>query len=310
MLFAVNAFTTILVITLLSSYSYGSNGTSSRKQNKHNLSRKSGNDQKKLSGNKEFESLLDGKADIRRRARLLNTNSNFKINKRKIPLLCATFLNVSLPQTQYLFSNIKIMHEYCDWAVIIYDDRTMPATHICSNQTILPYLVHCKLASVLDSKKVHITSINNQDIVSIPKTVLYRELFPMLPYYEEVFLLDDDVSLAGGMFDPVTFLRAYRTAFGSDGPPLIAQPLLHDTPVMHDFLNYDHWQNISSSNSSSQSKRRKAIAAQVQVAEPLANIVQSVFFEWYVSMYVYASIHAVSSYSEHPYSIPYYSACV
>ena len=151
MLFAVNAITTILVITLLSSHSYESNGTTSRKQNKYNLTRKSGNEQKKQPGNKEFESLLDGKADIRRRARLLNTKSNFKINKRKIPLLCATFLNASLPQTQYLFSNIKIMHEYCDWAVIIYDDRTMPATQICSNQTILPYLVHRSIVIVIIS---------------------------------------------------------------------------------------------------------------------------------------------------------------
>lgn len=279
---SVNIFTTVLVIILLSHHSYGSNGTTSRKQNKYSqkTDTRTRNEPKKHTGSKEFESLKDGKADIRRRTRLLSTNSNVKINKRKIPLLCATFLNTSLPQTQYLFSNIEIMREYCDWAVIIYDDSTVPATQLCSNHTILPYIVHCKLAAVLGSKKVHVTSINNQELVSIPKAILYRELFPILPYYEEVFLLDDDVSLAGGMFDPEKFLHTYRTVFGLDGPPLIAQPLLLDTPVIHDFLNYDHWQSSNSSTNSSSIKNSNAIAAQVQLLEPLANIVQSAFFEW------------------------------
>ena len=293
---------TTFVIFILVSHSYGGNASSStiaRKSVKNSVSsyrksdKRTGNEPMKQRasgavGSKEFESLKDGKADIRRRTKLLSSNFSIELNKRKVPLLCATFLNASLPQTQNLLSNIQIMRECCDWAIIIYDDSELLSTKLCGNVTISPYLVHCKLATVLQNKKVHVTSFAHGNVVSIPKAVLYRELFPLLPFYDEVFLLDDDVSLSGGMFDPKKFLLAYRTAFGLNGPPLIAQPLLKDNPVMHNFLNYDYWQS-SSGNGSSRSGTR-AVAAKVLVVEPLVNIVQSAFFEWYVCTYVYMYI--------------------
>ena len=214
-------------------------------------------------------------------------------SKAPLPLLCATFLNTSIEQTLFLFSNIQIMRPYCDWAIVIYDDSQNSERTICNTASIAPFLVHCKLASSLDRKSVFRSKngVNGTSIVSIPKAVLYRELVPILSNYKEVFLLDDDVSLIG--FEPRTFLNIYHTAFGTEGPPLIAQPLIKNGIVMHYFLNDVYWKSPRTNSTNEIINNMKnngttilpdpsVLAAEVLIVEPLVNIIDAHFFEWFI----------------------------
>ena len=51
-----------------------------------------------------------------------------------------------------------------------------------------------------------------QNVFSIPKTALYKELLPLLPRYRKVFLLDEDILLhnfGSRLFDKVSKFRIY-----------------------------------------------------------------------------------------------------
>mmetsp|Transcript_26787 Transcript_26787/g.36899 ORF Transcript_26787/g.36899 Transcript_26787/m.36899 type:complete len:310 (+) Transcript_26787:205-1134(+) len=76
---------------------------------------------------------------------------------------------------------------------------------------------------------------------SLPKAVLYREILALLPFYKQVFFVDEDVSLQD--FDITTFLHRVGCSFGANGPPLIAQPLVRESTFSFTFLNYDAWKS-------------------------------------------------------------------
>jgi len=243
---------------------------------------------------KEAEAINYGRTDYEKRIRINSVKKeeakfNNSITSPSRPsTLCVTFMNTSIEQIIFLFSNVQVMKGYCDWAIVVYGEGSMSTQKLCDSKRIKSHVVSCKKASLLENKKASDLSAKNSS-ESIAKAVLYRELLSFLPLYKQVFLLDDDVSLVG--FNPKKYFEIVSTAFGSNGPPLISQPLISDSDTMHNFLNYRYWHTKKSSNSLNDTimevyhRNRSTsgvLAAQVLLIEPLATLIDTTFFEWFV----------------------------
>ena len=178
-------------------------------------------------------------------------------NNRK-DLLCVSFIRAAVNPAINLFSNVLLLGSSCDWAVIIYDGDSNAVRTICSHPQVKPFLIHCRRApDSINNKTVTIpvrprstrlktdkpVIMNVTQKLSIPKTVLYRELLPYILNYKHVFLLDEDISLLG--FDLNLFLRIRHCAFSPDPAPLIAQPLIAESNQYFKYVNYRTWQKGS-----------------------------------------------------------------
>jgi hypothetical protein len=199
-------------------------------------------------------------------------------------LLCVTFIKASLNPSLALFSNIHLMGSHCEWAIIIYDGDARAVNSICSNKSIRDgNVVHCRRAPLSVSNRT--ASIPTQSKskskrsrvrvvvqkLSVPKTVLYRELLPHLRHYRHALLLDEDISLLG--FDLPSFAATVRCAF-SPAPPLIAQPAIAESNQFFQYVNLNSWQRSPS--------LRAVALAESGLVEQQVPYFDSLFFEWFV----------------------------
>lgn len=162
--------------------------------------------------NKEFALIRYGMEDSS------NSRNSSTILK---DLLCVTFLRPNLNPTIALTSNILHMGQSCDWAIVIYDGDAKAVKSVCRNPHIKKVAIHCRRApDSVNNRTISIpvttrkrgkskadnmnVNMNVTQKLSIPKTVLYRELLPYLKSYKQVLLLDEDISLLG--FDLHAFL--------------------------------------------------------------------------------------------------------
>jgi hypothetical protein len=102
--------------------------------------------------------------------------------------------------------------------------------------------------------------------------VLYQDLLPLLPRYNRVFTLDDDVSLKG--FDAAKFLLHWDCAM--QPPPLITQPLISESNQYIGFVNKNAWDGVMGSDG------RKVLVSQVGFIEQQAPVFDSAFFDWFI----------------------------
>jgi len=122
--------------------------------------------------NKELTAIHHAKIDY------IKSMEDNKRSQRK-ELLCVTFIKPSLNITSILYDNVVIMRNHCDWAIVMYDGEINEIDAICSHDIFQSNLILCERSK---------DSFNNHKL-SIPKTVLYQTLLPVLPKYHHVFLL-------------------------------------------------------------------------------------------------------------------------
>ena len=242
---------------------------------------------KTVSFNKEMKAIQFGIQDYQKR-----------LPNRK-PMLCVSFVKGSEKPLELLRKNMNMMGRNCEWAVIFYDESTHSVDDFCDFSPITEdatqntntnvnninmiagatakgnvTLVHCKRAAETLNRPT--TFIPTQDgkiiqqSVSVPKTVLYRELLPLLPQYETVFMLDEDISLEG--FNIKSFMNVWNCAFGSNPRPLIAQPLIVEKTQYFPFVHLETWQKVN----------RTIYASGVGLVEQQVPFFDALFFEWFV----------------------------
>jgi hypothetical protein len=238
--------------------------------------------------NKELEVINMGKIDYRKR------------NRTRKPLLCVAFVKASAEPLKQLQTNMNVMKAECEWAVVFYDGTDGDISAFCGpksnkvqrkasripksvpddepaeieeERTVIT-VVHCKRA--VDTIERPTTSVELADgrvieqKLSVPKTALYQELLPVLPYYEDVFLLDEDISLEG--FKIQDLMRVWKCVYTEDIRPLIVQPLIVERTQYFPYVHLDAWKSM----------KRKVYAAATGLVEQQVPLFDAVFFEWMV----------------------------
>ena len=150
------------------------------------------------------------------------------INKdSKGKVLCATFLRPSLTSRKQLLENMEELHNNCAWAVLAIPHTT---THESTSHTTTAS-EHLSLFNKYHKKALEIKNINIQlfqyarprseiflsidpnaaynyindntlyNNFSYPKPALFLELVHLLPQYEYVWLIDDDIDLSHFRYD-------------------------------------------------------------------------------------------------------------
>lgn len=209
------------------------------------------------------------------------------------PLLCVTFLKATSRPLKVLEANMAIMGNNCEWAVIFYDGTFANIEGYCgdtsNNKRFLSpdtdsaivgldkkniTVVHCKRAPETFNRPTTQIPLSDGSVleqtISVPKSVLYSELLPLLQYYEHVFMLDEDISLQG--FNIRTFMDVMKCGFKGDLPPLIAQPLIVERTQYFPFVHAEFWQRLG----------RKVYAASTGLVEQQVPFFDSLFLEWYI----------------------------
>mmetsp|Transcript_7988 Transcript_7988/g.13276 ORF Transcript_7988/g.13276 Transcript_7988/m.13276 type:complete len:386 (+) Transcript_7988:142-1299(+) len=174
-------------------------------------------------------------------------------------LLCVTFLKATIPVPTTLLENVNIMGSGCDWAIVMYDGEQQEVNAICNHSDIAPKVVLCERnADTFHEPKT-----------SVPKTVLYQGLLPVLPRYHRVFLMDEDISLSG--FNHSQLLTIWNCAF--EQRPLIVQPLVVESNQYLVYVNERPWLEAPWTD---------VIASQVGYIEQQVPMFDSIFFTWFV----------------------------
>lgn len=112
---------------------------------------------------------------------------------------------------------------------------------------------------------------NEYNDLMYPKSLLFLSLLPHLKVYENVWLLDDDLSLSPS-FDLQHYLRIWQCSSGL--PPLVSQPLIAESTQTYKYLNSNQWRYSSVLSSTS---------GFIEIQAPLVN---AAFFEWYLVSFV------------------------
>jgi hypothetical protein len=203
------------------------------------------------------------------------------------PLLCATFIRASLAQGINLVANMATLGSKCDWAVVVYAGEEH-AKKLCQQANIRSKSVLCGLSSgLLEKKNMLASNRSNRTLsssnstltiansgnsssasFSIPKSVLYFDLLPVLSGYKRLFLLDEDISLLD--FDIDALFKSWDCSFPNQPPPLIVQPLVDESTQFFNFVSVAAWENITCVSSA---------AGYVEQQVPLFD---AQFFEWFV----------------------------
>ena len=212
--------------------------------------------------NKEMEVINEAKIDYE--AAVMDSKK-----RKRLELLCVTFVRATASTVSKLplVQNIASMGHRCNWAIVIYDGSEQDVYSLCQETVeIKPFVVHCQR-----SKNSY--SIN----VSIPKSVLYQDLLPILPMYEKVFMMDEDISLAN--FDIAKFLRLWECSFRHSLyqhhlPPLIVQPTVSPGKQAYNYFNEQAWRQ--------EDKWSDVVAAEVGYVEQQVVMMDAIFFTWYV----------------------------
>ena len=106
--------------------------------------------------------------------------------------------------------------------------------------------------------------------LSVPKSALYSELLSYLPHYENVFLMDEDISLQG--FDVVRFMRIWKCSFNSDHRPLIVQPLIVERTQYFPYVYLRSWDFA----------KNRVFASSVGLVEQQVPFIDATFLLWFV----------------------------
>jgi hypothetical protein len=197
-------------------------------------------------------------------------------NPRK-ELLCVTFLKATSRISALLLSNIKNMSTNCDWALVLYNGTAAEISRLCSYPVIEKHAVYCKRN--LRTYERHPLIQNKKINVSVPKNILYADLLPLLPLYNNVFLMDEDISLAN--FNITLFMAHWKCSFNP--PPLIVQPLVFESTQFFKFLSLPAWKEA----------RPNVYASTVMLVEQQAPLLNAEFFAWFVR-YVLAETNEVA----------------
>jgi hypothetical protein len=255
-----------------------------------------------LSSSSEKHALREGSALLD----VVNATRNHSV-------LCVTFLSYDHKPIQQLLSNLKSTVNRCDWALVFYDGDVAKIEKFCeslatviaqgrvstgnSSSSVLSdvdrstrnanvYALNvttsvrlCHRAPVsMNRRKVEITtadgSVTKQNL-SIPKSVLYQELLPVLPFYNNTFILDEDISL--GSFDIAGFMLTRRCAFWPDEPPLVVQPLIKQDTQYFPYVHLSAWMRYSKLH-----KGQQPLAATVGLVEQQVPFFHTPFLEWYI----------------------------
>ena len=170
-------------------------------------------------------------ADAKSKTKVTNTTNQYTLEgpppietNAMGKVLCATFLRPSLTSLKQLLENMEELHNNCAWAVL--------AIPQCDQSTSLTTTAeHLSLFNKYHKKALEIKNINIQlfqyakprseifssidpntaykyindntlyNNFSYPKTALFLELVPLLPQYEYVWLIDDDIDLSHFRYD-------------------------------------------------------------------------------------------------------------
>ncbi len=202
-------------------------------------------------------------------------------------LLCVSFLKATSRPTDILRGNMKVMKGHCDWAAVFYDGTPAEVAQFCSKETRrisnmahskshqTNQMVYCQRANdTLNRPKALITTTdgaaNITQTLSVPKSALYKEILPLLPNYENVFIMDEDISLKG--FDYQHFSHLWRCSFGDDYRPLIVQPLIVERTQYFPYVYVGAWN----------ATRGRVYAASAGLVEQQVPFFDATFLEWFV----------------------------
>lgn len=202
--------------------------------------------------NKELEAIEFAKLDY---AQAMESMQN--ISRKE--LLCTTFLKAEMVLSPTIIQNVEAMGNLCDWAIVIYGGNEVEVNATCSTPSLKGKAVHCARS----------TDSFHEAQTSIPKTVLYQSLLPVLPKYHRVFLMDEDISLEG--FNASVFLNTWQCAF--QPRPLIVQPLIRESNQYLIYVNEKPWM---------EGKWADVKATTVGYIEQQVPLFDSIFFTWFV----------------------------
>ena len=180
-----------------------------------------------------------------------------------------------------LLGNVDNGDVVCDWAVVVYDGD---ASEVCNPLRLKSNVVHCQLIPEKSFRGIGMFGYANGSSLpllvdkvtgrprrpTIPKTILYTELVPLLKNYHRVILLDEDISLEG--FATERFLRIWSCAFYPH-VPLVVQPLIAENTQFLQYMNAKSWKKIG---------LKDVLASASGVVEQQVPAFDAIFFEWLV----------------------------
>ena len=208
------------------------------------------------------------------------------VKKKRRHLLCVVFMKASVNNLVTVLSNMQRLGDACDWAVIFYAGEYKEEVKVCSHPKLKSRLVLCTRprATLRVNDGVDVSNSKEHLSKSVPKTVLYRSLLPLLPNYERIFLLDEDISLVE--FDYNIYSEVWDCAFRHQSPPLITQAVVAEDTQFFDFVSERSWRD------------KNIVATASGLVEQQAPLFDSIFFEWFVkrvlkSTYQYALEYGV-----------------
>eukprot|EP01032_Pedospumella_encystans_P016573 gene16573-18903_t len=201
-------------------------------------------------------------------------------------LLCVSFVSTDSTTLSLLSQNMAIMEGHCDWAVVFYEGSAADVSTFCSkvSESLLSSsqqshrkqntLVQCKQAAdTANRQEIHFPFLNGQlaqERVTVPKSILYHELVPYLPYYHKVFVMDEDTSLEG--FNIQRFLQIWQCSFNNDFRPLIVQPLLAERTQTVPYVHADTWARA----------KGRVFSSSVGLVEQQVPFFDATFLEWFI----------------------------
>lgn len=193
-------------------------------------------------------------------ANLATTNHTILIRRNNPPFLCVTFLNSSIAMSRrILTNNIVASENSCDWVIIIYSGSSNDLSYCKALKSSSKTHLRSRSATTDSRRKLEqfSTSPKFKNIIHcdgtkqerdfgmkvMPKSLLYSELIPFLPYYENTIIMDEDISLEAFSFKE--YLTNWKCSFRSSPlPPLISQPLVAGVRQIYPFVNYENWQSF------------------------------------------------------------------
>jgi hypothetical protein len=186
------------------------------------------------------------------------------------PLLCTVFAKATLSTFINTLSNKLHMGDTCDWAIIFYAGKLREEKNICNHHRLRKNLVMCKRARASLNMINGVDMSNSKEFQSksVPKTVLYQELFPLVQNYERIFLLDEDISLVD--FNYKSFSDVWDCGFPRQAAPLIVQPTVAEDTQFFDFVSASTWRD------------KQTIATASGIVEQQVPLFDSLFFEWFI----------------------------
>lgn len=170
------------------------------------------------------------------------------------PFLCVGFTKANFETSINLSNNILHTRHLCDWAIIVTEGTPAEIKSLCFEPSGSSKIVHCKLMAYKQSRQTK----------HVPSSILYFEVLPLLPKYQSILFLEEDVSLMD--FSLSNFVKIWACSFQT--PPLVAQPLVvGDTKQLL---------------RGAAANRTDALATEVDEIGGRVWAVNSVFLEWFV----------------------------